>query len=142
MTTIDLTLNGVSNKIPLTDTNGRVEIENLPTFLPQSKRIWRDVKALRTVGTWYNNNSPNERDVHIRASLAGAPANRFVSIHIRENASSTTFIFNGAVLTNVGTGGLTYADANTITVPPGWQYQLATVGGSTDALTERWYELY
>jgi hypothetical protein len=133
---------GAASGVAPLDSDSRVPINNLPTFLPQSKRIWRDVKSVRNVGTWYNNTSPNEREVHVRASLAGAPANRFVSLQIRENASATSFIFNSTVLTNVGTGGLTYADANTITVPAGWQYQLASVGGSTNELTERWYELY
>lgn len=132
---------GTSNGVAPLDVNSKVPLVNLPSFMPQSKRIWRDVKSLRTTGTWYNNSSPNEREVYVRASLAGAPANRFVSLRIRENTGGTIFIFNSTVLLNVG-ASLTYADSNTITVPAGWQYQLSTTGGSTDALTELWYELY
>lgn len=141
-TFIPLSQKGVNGGLAPLGSDSKVPIANLPSFIPQTKRVWRDAKATRSVGTWVTNTSKNEMEVHVRASLAGAPANRFISFQIRESAGSTVFVFNSTVLTNVGTGGLTYADSNTITVPEGWQYQLTTTGGSTNALTERWYELY
>lgn len=121
------------------DENGKVYITNLPNFLPQSARIWRDVKANRTVGTWYTNTSKNEMVVHIRSNL-GSAANRFISMGVRQNAGATSFIFNNTVLNPISSG-IGYADSNTVTIPSGWQYTLSSNGGSTDALTERWYEL-
>lgn len=127
--------------VPLLDANGRVSVANLPSFLPQTKRIWRDVKASRSVGSWITNNGTGELEVHVRQSL-GTTTNRFVSLQVRENASATVFVFNATVLNPIGTSGIGYADSGTITVPGGWQYQVATVGGLTDALIERWYEFY
>lgn len=123
------------------DTNRRVPVVNLPAFYPQSKRVWRDVKASRTVGTWVTNTGSGELEVHVRQSL-GTTTNRFVSLQVRENSSATVFVFNSTVLNPIGSSGVGYADSGTITVPGGWQYQVATVGGLTDALIERWYELY
>lgn len=123
------------------DTNRRVPVVNLPAFYPQSKRIWRDVKSSRNVGTWVTNTGSGELEVHVRQSL-GTTTNRFVSLQVRENASGTVFVFNSTVLNPIGTSGVGYADSGTITVPGGWQYQVATVGGLTDALIERWYEFY
>lgn len=140
-TFIPLTQKGANSGVAPLDTNSRVPLANLPTFLPQTKRVWRDAKASRTVGTWVTNTSNNEMDVHVRASF-GNISNRFISLQIRENSSGTVFVFNSNVLNPLGSTGISYADGNTITVPAGWQYRLANVGGSTDALTERWYELY
>lgn len=78
-------------------------------------------------------------EVHARATY-GAVGNRFVSLQTRENSAGTTFVFNSTALNPLGTTGLNYADASTVTVPAGWQYQLSSTGGSTDALIERWYE--
>lgn len=131
---------GAVNGVAPLGADSRVPIGNLPAHLPQTKRIWRDVKELRTVGSWFTNNSNNEMLVHVRA-VVSTNANRFVSLQIRENSSGTIFVFNSTVLTPMPSG-IGYADSCTISVPVGWQYQLATVGGTTIALTERWYELY
>lgn len=128
------------NGVAVLNAEARLAVAQLPTFLPQTKRIWRDVKSIRNVGDWITNTSGNEMVVHVRASLS-TTANRFISLIVRENASaSTTFTFNSTVIQpmNAGNG---YADSNTIVVPAGWQYTLAATGGSTNALTERWYEL-
>lgn len=132
-------LSNVAGGIPVLGPNARLSNDLLPPHLPQSKRVWRDVKSIRNVGEWITNTSGNEMDVHVRASLS-TTANRFISLQIRENETSPIFIFNSAVINPMTTGN-GYGDSNTVTVPAGWQYTLATNGGSTNALTERWYEL-
>lgn len=131
---------GTANGVASLDSSAKVPINQLPSFLPQTKRVWRDAKPIRTVGTWITNTSNNEMIVHVRASLSTS-ANRFVSLLVRESAAFNPFTFNSNVMNPLSAGN-GYADGNTITVPAGWQYQLSTTGGSTDALTERWYEMY
>lgn len=133
---------GSTYKVTNRDPDMWIELRRVSTMvLPayKSTRTWKDVKAQRTVGSWYLNDSSNEMMVHVRAAVSST-SNRFVSLHIRENATSPAFIFNSTVITPMSSGNA-YADSNTITVPPGWQYSLVSTGGSTDALTERWYEL-
>lgn len=136
--TVNLPINR-SNGVAGLDANSRVARENLPTYLPQSARVWRDVKSTRSVATWYTNTSGNEMDVYVRIGIA-TTANRFISLLVRQNSSSTSFVFNSAVLPAISSG-TTFAEGNTITVPAGWQYQLSTTGGTTDSTVERWYEL-
>lgn len=128
-----------ANGVAGVDANSRVLSENLPTYLPQSARVWRDVKSTRVVATWYTNTSGNEMDVYVRIGIA-TTANRFISLLVRQNSSSTSFVFNSAVLPAMSSG-TTFAEGNTITVPAGWQYQLSTTGGTTNSTVERWYEL-
>lgn len=139
-TFVPVSQKGIANGVAPLDAGSRVPVGNLPAFLPQSKRVWRDVKSTRSVGAWVTNTSPNEMEVHARATY-GAVGNRFISLQTRESSTGTTFVFNSTVLNPLGTTGLNYADASTVTVPAGWQYQISSTGGSTDALIERWYEL-
>lgn len=128
-----------ANGVAPLNASSKVPLINLPTHLPQSARVWRDVKSTRVVATWYTNTSGNEMDVYVRTGIA-TTANRFISLHVRQNSSSTSFVFNSAVLPAMSSG-TTFAEGNTITVPAGWQYQLSTTGGTTDSTVERWYEL-
>jgi hypothetical protein len=127
----------VANGIAPLDANSRVPVTNLPTFFPQVKRIWRDVKASRVVGQYYTNNSPAEQLIFVRHK-AISNSTRFTQIVTR--ASSVTQWFTFTTLQGASNGSL---DGITVVVPGGWEYAVTTGGGTTDInMIDVWYEFY
>jgi hypothetical protein len=129
-------LTNVSGGVPLLDSNARVAKANLPAYLPQSARTYKNVKGTRVVGTYYTNSSGNEMEVYIRAA-ASTDTQRFLLVNVRENSSATAFDLRCDVF---GAAGNRWPQIS-VTVPAGWQYNLTSTGGSTTANIEYWYEL-
>jgi hypothetical protein len=126
----------VSGVAPL-DAGQRVPIANLPAFVPQSKRIWREVKASRVVGTYYKNLSKNEQLVRVRHKATTATG-RFTQIVVRASSVTQWFEFNTIKPSSLGSQEEVMA-----VVPADWEYSVTTQGGTTDiSLIDLWYEMY
>jgi hypothetical protein len=126
----------VSGVAPL-GTNSRVPSANLPTYLPQTKRIWREVKGQRVVGTYYKNLSGNEQIVHVRHK-ATTTTGRFTQIVVRASSVSQWFSFSTLSPSSLGSQEEVMAS-----VPADWEYAVTNQGGTTDiSLIDIWYEMY
>jgi hypothetical protein len=126
----------VSGVAPL-GTNSRVASANLPTYLPQAKRIWREVKSQRVVGTYYKNVSGNEQVVRVRHKSLTA-SGRFTQIVVRASQATQWFEFNTMRNGSIGTQEEVMA-----VVPTDWEYAVTTSGGTTDvSMIDTWYEMY
>jgi hypothetical protein len=134
MATLDFTVNGASQKVPVLDSNGKVSVSEMQTFMPQRARVWRELtSAQRAKDLWYTNNSGNEMDVHIYSSNQDNPG--YVNIAVRANESSTSMF-----LINNSTASGTSRSSGYATIPQGWQYRLH--GSSMGTRTwESWFEL-
>jgi hypothetical protein len=128
---------GVANGVAPLDANSRVPIANLPAYLPQAKREWRDVKASRVVGTYYKNVTGSEQLIRVRhKSLTNS--GRFTQIVVRFNSGTKWYDFTTMKNGSIGT----QEEVMTI-VPADWEYAVTTQGGTTDiSLIDTWYEMY
>ena len=111
-------------------TASKVPKDFLPDYLPQSKRTWKGVLALRGEGIWYTNNSVNERDVYIVSNNVNSGG--YVNILIRENAASNTYNFVGNSISPID--GSTSRSFSTATIPQGWEYQVSPTNIGTREL--------
>lgn len=134
---IPLSQKSANNGVAPLDAAGKVPLINLPAFLPQGGRIWRDVKASRVVGQYYINETGNERVIYIRCTTS-TDAQRYLRGVIREASGQTVFDFRSDA---VGAAGNRWFHI-TMHVPPRWQFALDAAGGSTTANIEYWHELY
>jgi len=126
----------VANGVAPLNASNIVPSNFLPSHLPQTKRIWREVKGGRVVGSYYTNNSNNELEIFVRHKPTTSTT-RYTQIVVRESAASQWFNFTTTQSSAVGT-----TDCVSATVPTGWQYAVTTNGGTTIDLIESWYELY
>lgn len=107
------------------DASRKVPVANLPTFVPQSKRVWRDNKRL--YNTWAFNTSGNDMEVFIRTN-AITDVNSYLTINMRENSNFSTLAFSQEyVPQQTGNRYLTMQ----VTVPAGWEYAVQIAGGAT-----------
>lgn len=129
----------MSGVAPL-DSLAKVPIVNLPTFLPQRVRTWRDVLSTRTYNSWTLNNSGNDMTLHIRTNqLPGVNDQILVYMRAQGETGNGLDFRSGTI----GVG----ADRRfqlTQVVPAGWQYAVQVTigtGGGSIANIEKWYEL-
>lgn len=134
MATFDIEVDGKVTKTAILDSNNKVPLEHLPSFMPQRARAWRNVKASKVVGQYYIVGD-NDTYLHIRAA-ASQSTERYLHLYIRENNSAPVFDIRSDVF---GAAGYRWCQISTI-VPAGWQYAINTSGGSTTANIEFWYE--
>ena len=130
---------GVVNGVASLDASTRVPIAQLPTFMPQSKRVWRDNK--RTYNAWSFNTSGNEMEVFIRTN-AITDVNSYILINIRENSNFPTLAFSQEYVPQQSGGGNRYLQMQA-TVPAGWEFAVQIAGGATMTLANIsvWREL-
>jgi hypothetical protein len=134
---IPLTQKGAVSGVAPLGTNSRVPSANLPTYLPQTKRIWREVKGQRVVGTYYKNLSGNEQIVHVRHK-ATTTTGRFTQIVVRASSVSQWFSFSTLSPSSLGSQEEVMAS-----VPADWEYAVTNQGGTTDiSMIDTWYEMY
>lgn len=126
------TVNGVASL----GSDGKVPKAQLPTYLPQSQRIWRNVKASRVVTNWWLNSSGNDMTVFVRTTENTANS-RYIRGLIRQDAAGTSFDFRSDAINNANSRWITLS----LQVPAGWQYSIPTDGGTTTANIEYWYEM-
>ena len=134
--TVNLPINR-TNGIPGLNADARVLSENLPTYLPQSAREWRNETSSRVKGTWYTNNSGNEMVVHCVTTNANDGG--YINFNIRKDSNSSTMNFIGSSVGST-TGGASTRAFNTITVPQGWQYAVNSSNLGSRVIST-WYEL-
>lgn len=132
-------LSNVAGGIPVLDTNAKILTSQLPSNLPTSQRIWRDVKATRIVDSYitHTGGNGNEMMVYVRSANSTSVTRHIVAI-IRESASSPIFLFRSDAY---GAAGDRWQHLY-LHVPHGWQYSIRSDGGSTTANIELWYEMY
>lgn len=136
-TLIPLSQKGANLGVATLDSTGKLAGSQVPTYLGQVPRIWREVKAQRGVNIYYRNNNASEQIVFVRHKPTTATT-RFTQIVVRLNSSSQWFTFNTIQPTTVGA-----SEGLTVTVPGGWEYAVTSNGGTTDInLIDAWYEMY
>jgi len=119
------------------DSSRKVPLVNLPTFLPQSARIYRDVLASRSIGNWVTNTSKNEMIVHLRSKQTTSASFYLRSlINDLPNASASNFVIRSGAQNTTNSRWLTL----TLYVPAGWRYQITGDGGVIKDNIETWYE--
>lgn len=132
-------LSDVPGGLPVLDANARIEVARLPSNLPSAPREWRNNKAIRNVGTWAVNNHSSRNEMTVYARVVGTTSTtRELRGWVRKDSSSATFTFQSDAQ---DAGGNRWIHLY-MTVPHGWQYQITTNGGSSNATIETWYELY
>lgn len=131
-----LNFNVAGGVAPL-DGDVKVPLANLPTFMPQRARIWRDNK--RQYNTWLVNTTGNEMDVYIRTN-AITDVNAYLVINMRENNTATQMTFAATLM--VGPAGNRYYQ-HQATVPVGWQFAINIAGGAAHTINHIsvWREL-
>lgn len=122
---IPLTQKASANGVAPLDAASKVPIVNLPTFLPQRARIWRDNK--RAYNTWVVNDSDGEMVVFVRTNAITDVAT-YVLINMRADSGSTTLAFASPV--EPMPAGNRYI-THQATVPAGWQFAVTIAGGGT-----------
>lgn len=125
----------VSGVAPL-DANKQVPLVNLPVFMPQRQRIWRDVKSARTHLGWWLNSSGNEMVVRVRTAPSTLTT-RYIRAQIQKADGTGTLAFSSESYNNAATRWLVME----LIVPHGYQYMFFTDGGTTVAGFEAWGEL-
>lgn len=128
----------VANGVSTLNAAGVLTNTVLPPHLPQSSRIWRDVKGVRAFNTYFTNNSTsnNEMRVYVR-SATSTSTTRHLLIYLYNPATEETFAFRSDAQGSAGDRWMhLYAD-----VPLGWRYAMSSNGGSTAANIEFWYEM-
>ena len=128
----------VANGIPTLNAGGVLTNTVLPPHLPQSSRIWRDVKGVRAFNTYFTNNSTsnNEMRVYVR-SATSTSTTRHLVLYVYNPASEETFAFRSDAQ---GAAGDRWMHLS-VDVPLGWRYAMSSNGGSTAANIEFWYEM-
>lgn len=126
-----------ANGIAGLDANSRVLPANLPTFLPQSARIWRDASATKVRGQYYTNSSGNEMQLHLTSNNVNDGS--YFNILVRQNSTSTVFNF---VCNSTGTvtGGAATRVFGVATIPIGWEYSVSSANINTRTILA-WFEL-
>jgi len=136
-TFLPLTQKGAASGVASLDSTGKLAASQVPTFLGQVPRIWREVKGSRAVNVYYRNGNASEQIVFVRHKPTTATT-RYTQVVVRLNSASQWFSFSTIQPTVVGA-----QEGLTVTVPGGWEYAVTTNGGTTDiSLIDAWYEMY
>lgn len=132
-------LTNVTGGVPLLDANAKVPSIHLPSNLPSAKRIWRDNKSARNVGTYVTHNGGNGNEMMVYVRSTGSTATtREIRGTVRESSTGPSFTFQSTAFDMAGTRWIELY----LHVPHGWQYAILSSGGTTDANIEKWYEMY
>jgi hypothetical protein len=135
-TFVPLSQKAASDGVAPLDSGSRVPLVNLPTFMPQRQRIWRDVKSARTHLGWWLNSSGNEMVVRVRTAPSTLTT-RYIRAQIQKADGTGTLAFSSESYNNAATRWLVME----LIVPHGYQYMFFTDGGTTVAGFEAWGEL-
>jgi hypothetical protein len=127
---------GAASGVAPLDAGSKVPLINLPAFVPQRQRIWRDVKSARTHLGWWLNSSGNEMVVRVRTAPSTLTT-RYIRAQIQKADGTGTLAFSSESYNNAATRWLVME----LIVPHGYQYMFFTDGGTTLAGFEAWGEL-
>jgi hypothetical protein len=138
MATLNFTVGGVSQNVPVLDVDGRVETENIPAHInSNTSATWKiRFSANWHFGDWRKNDRKYPMQIVIRHK-ATASTTRYTQISTRSNSSSQWFHFYTPTNLPAGSQAQVYA-----TIPPDWEYSITTNGGTSKDTIDTWYEFY